>query len=185
MLKKFVLLSLLFFSLECLSVEVMVQQILEPTGGKIMKPKNWFYTESQNSSGYVWTLSKEKVSEKGSYDTGVRIQLLAEVKKGTGKTPEQFILSFYEEKKKSVSSVVTTCPVVNQGLFSVICLETIESVPFAGGVKKYHILYSLFWGNNLDVVVVSVAGTFESEWSKYQPIFNKMRAFEIINMSRF
>lgn len=184
MLKKLVLL-LLFISAESLAAEAMVQQILEPTGGKIMKPKSWFYSESQNGSGYVWTISKENVSTKGFYDTGVRIQLLADVEKGTGKTPKQFIRDFYEEKKKKVNSVVTSCPAVNQGLFSVMCLETIESVPFAGGIKEYHILYSLFWGNNIDIVVISVAGTFESEWNKYQPIFNQMRVFEIIDMSRF
>ena len=39
-----------------------VTQVLEPTGGKIMRPKDWFYTESQRGPSYVWTLFREDAS---------------------------------------------------------------------------------------------------------------------------
>ena len=37
-----------------------------------------------------------------------------------------------------------------------MCIETEEG--------PHHILYSLFWSNDLDVVVVSIAGTTKELW---------------------
>jgi hypothetical protein len=49
-----------------------------------------------------------------------------------------------------------------------------------------HILYSLFWGtNDLDIAVVSIAGTTKELWQTYAPTFHKMGSFELIDMKRF
>src|SRR6266567_3864564 len=77
-----------------------VTQILESTGGKIQRPKGWFYTESYSlPSLYTWILSREDAS-KGPYTTGVRIETIVGVHKGSGKTPKQFVLDFVKLKKK-------------------------------------------------------------------------------------
>ena len=66
----------------------------------------------------------------------------------------------------------------DQGLFTRIALETEEG--------PYHILYSLFWGNNnLDIAVTTVAGTTKDRWEIFAPTFDKIRSFELIDMSRF
>ena len=63
-------------------------------------------------------------------------------------------------------------------LFTRICLETKEG--------PYHIIYSLFWGSNgMDIAVVSIAGTTNELWQTYAPTFDKMNAFELIDMRRF
>jgi hypothetical protein len=63
-------------------------------------------------------------------------------------------------------------------MFVRMCLETEEG--------PYRVLYSLFWGAaGLDVAVVSVAGAPKEEWQRYQPVFERMAAFEIIDMKRF
>ena len=47
-------------------------------------------------------------------------------------------------------------------------------------------LYSLFWGTSgLDVAVVSTAGTPQALWTTFAPTFDRMSAFELIDMSRF
>jgi len=152
-----------------------VTQILEPTGGKIQRPKGWFYTESHSlPSLYTWILSREDAS-KGPYTTGVRIETIAGVHKGSGKTPKQFVLDFVKLKKEA--KVLKTCGENNQGMFTRVCLET-EQGP-------HHILYSLFWGNDIDVVVVSIASTTKELWDTYAPTFDKMKGFELIDMKRF
>jgi hypothetical protein len=154
-----------------------VTQVLEPTGGKIVCPKDWFYTESHGGPSYVWTLSREDAS-KGPYTTGVRIQLLGGVKQGTGKTPKEFVLDLLAAKKKAATRVLSICPEQDQGLFTRICLETEEG--------PYHILYSMFWGNRrIDIAVISIAGTSNELWNTYAPTFDKMSAFELIDMKRF
>jgi len=154
-----------------------VTQVLEPTGGKIQRPKDWFYKESQNQSGYLWTISRED-STKGPYLTGMRIQLLSGVKKATGKTAEQFIRDFIEKKKKEADKVVNLCDPKEQYLFTRMCLET-EEGPF-------HILYSLFWGtDDLDMAVIVIAGAPAELWDTYAPAFDKMGNFELIDMKRF
>ena len=52
-----------------------VTQILEPTGGKIPRPKDWFYHEGHHGPVYDWMLTREDTTGgKKPYTTGVRIQ---------------------------------------------------------------------------------------------------------------
>jgi hypothetical protein len=152
-----------------------VTQILEPTGGKIQRPKGWFYTEGHSGASYKWILSREDAS-KAPYTTGFRIQMLVGVQEGTGKMPKQFVLDFVESKKKE-AKVLKTCGENNQGMFTRVCLETEEG--------PHHILYSLFWGNDIDLVVVSIAGTTKELWGTYAPTFDRMNHFELIDMTHF
>ncbi len=155
-----------------------VTQVLEPTGGKIARPKDWFYAEGHRGPVYMWTLSREDTSNNRPYTTGVRIQTFVGVKERTGKTAKQFVLDFVGAKKKEAAKVINTCPEEEQGLFTRMCLEAEEG--------PHHILYSLFWGTkDLDIAVISIAGTAKDLWETYAPTFNKMSAFELIDMKRF
>ncbi len=154
-----------------------VTQVLEPTGGKIPRPKDWFYTEGHRGSTYMWTLSREDTSKGQRYTTGVRIQTFVGVKQNTGQSAKDFILAFVAAKKKEAAKVLSTCAEADQGLFTRLCLETEEG--------PYHIQYSLFWGTNIDIAIVSISGTTKELWDTYAPIFNRMSAFELIDMKRF
>ena len=156
--------------------EGFVMQVLEPTGGKIVRPENWFYTASHRGPSYNWILSKEDASKSG-YETGVRIQTLVGVEEGTGKSPKTFVLDFLSQKKKGAQKIHKTCTPSGQDLFTRVCLETEEG--------DFRILYSLFWGNNIDVVVVSIAGTKTELWEVYANTFERMSTFELIDMKRF
>ena len=150
-------------------------QVLEPTGGKIPRPKDWFYRENHKGPSYTWTLSLEDPS-KGPYTTGIAIQTLVGVKEGTGKSPREFVLDYLSSKKKE-AKVLETCGETDQGMFTRVCLETEEG--------PHHILYSIFWGNKMDIVVVTIAGTTKELWDTYSTTFDKMGAFELIDMTRF
>ena len=154
-----------------------VLQVLEPTGGKIQRPKDWFYTEFHSKVSYTWVMSREDAS-KGAYTTGVKIHTIVGVKKITDKTPKEFIEDYVRKQKKTADKVLKSCPENKQQLFSRVCMETEEG--------PHHVLYSLFWGNDdLDVAVVSIAGTTTNLWDTYSPVFDKMSAFELIDMKRF
>ncbi len=155
-----------------------VTEVLEPTGGKIPRPKDWFYSEGHHGPVYDWTLTREDTTGNKPYTTGVRFLTFNGVKDGTGKTAKQFILDFVSAKKKEATKVIKICEEKDQGLFTRICLETEEG--------PHHILYSLFWGSSgMDVAVVSIAGTTKELWETYAPTFDKMSAFELIDMKRF
>ncbi len=154
-----------------------VTQVLEPTGGSIPRPRDWFYAEGHRNSVYLWTLSREDTSGNRPYTTGVRIQTFVGVKANTGKTAQQFVLDFIAAKKKD-ARVVKDCLPHDQELFTRTCLETEEG--------PHHILYSLFWGRSgLDIAVVTIAGTTRELWPTYAPTFDRMAQFELIDMKRF
>ena len=156
-----------------------VQQVLEPTGGKITKPKDWFYSEAHQGPKYEWAITREDMTGGKPYTTGVRIQSFTGIKEGAGKTAQQFILDFVAKKKLEPGvKVIKSCGSEDQGLFTRTCLE-IEEGP-------YHVLYSLFWGSqDMDVAVVMIAGTLKEMWPVYYPAFDKMRSFEFIDVKRF
>jgi hypothetical protein len=154
-----------------------VLQILEPTGGKVLRPRTWFYSEGHRAHSYVWTLSREDAS-KGRYTTGMRIQTLVGVRQVTGKTPKQFLLELAAKRQQIADRVVSRCPASRQPLFTRVCLETEEG--------PYHIRYSLYWGNDgMDLAVVAIQGTTKELWNTYLPVFNRMGEFELIDMTRF
>lgn len=154
-----------------------VTQVLEPTGGKILRPKDWFYAEGHQGSVYLWTLSREDTTGNRPYTTGIRIQAFADVKQGTGKSAKQFMLDFIAAKKKE-AKVLNVCDETDMGLFTRVCLETEEG--------PYRIRYSLFWGSDrLDMALVSIAGTSKELWGTYVSTFDKMSSFELIDMTRF
>jgi hypothetical protein len=154
--------------------EGYVVETLNPIGGKLLRPKDWFFAEAHRAKVLMWTASREDISKSGKYETGVRIQVLMEIKKNTGKSPKEFILDFVESKKKGAAKVIETCPEKDQGMFTRICLQTEEG--------PYRILYSLFWGNkDLDMAVVSISGTTKEQWETYAPVFDTMSAFELMS----
>lgn len=156
-----------------------VTQILEPTGGKIVRPIAWFYAEAHRGPVYTWVISAEDTTGNKPYETGVKIQTFVGVEKAAGKTAETFLADFVAAKKSEKSVVViTSCDKTKSGLFNRTCLETEE-----GG---NHLLYSLFWGTDgLDVAVVFIAGTTKELWNTHAPTFRKMDEFELIDMKRF
>ncbi len=155
-----------------------VTQILEPTGGKISRPKEWFYREGHRSHVYMWTISRENTAGNKRYRTGIRIQAFAGIKEVTGKTAKQFVMDFAASKQKEATKVIQRCEEEDQGIFTRICLETKEG--------PYRILYSMFWASgSTDMAVISIAGTTEELWPTYAPTFEKMREFELIDMKRF
>jgi hypothetical protein len=158
--------------------EGFVNQVLEPTGGRIFRPKDWHYMEGHRGPVYLWTISEEDTTKDGNYTTGVRIQMFAEVKKGTGKTAKEFIVDFMESKVKEATRVIERCEEKEVGLFKRVCLEVEEG--------PHHILYSMSWGaNDLDIAVITIAGTKKELWEKYAPTFSRMKEFELIDMKRF
>jgi len=163
------------FEIEVAPTE-FVTQVLEPTGGKIQRPRAWFYTESHHGTSYTWILSRQDAS-KARYTTGIRIQTIVGVKKGTGKSPKEFIQDFLATKRKESEKVIETFEEKDAGLFTRVGIE-IEKGPD-------HILYSLFWGKDIDLVVVMIAGTTKELWGTYAPTFEKMGSFELIDMKRF
>lgn len=178
--KLFIAVSISFF---CAAVSAQtapsrfVVQILEPTGGKIERPSDWFYAEAHGGPVYRWTLSREDTSGNRPYTTGVRIQAFTGVKQATGKTAKEFVLEFVQAKKKE-GKTIKSCPEVDQGLFTRTCLETEEG--------PHRILYSLFWGSDgLDIAVVSISGTNKELWQTYSSTFERMSKFELIDMKRF
>lgn len=152
-------------------------QVLEPTGGKIEIPKGWFYKEYHGGPVLRWTISKENSTKDNSYQTGMNIQLFADIKKQTKKSPKEFVIGLLNSKRKN-SQVLSTCSEQDQGLFKRVCLETIEG--------PYRIQYSGFWGSNdIDLAIVTVSGAPVEQWERNSAIFQRMSSFELIDMSRF
>lgn len=155
-----------------------VLQALAETDGQIARPKGWFFTSEGTPTGWLWTISKEDRA-KGSYKTGVRIQLFVGVAKSSGKTREEFVKDFISGKRAS-EKVVRDCARSDLGKFYRQCIEVLEAVPPPVGPATYHILYSVMWGKELDMVVVSTFGAPPETWDTTAPIADAMAHFRLI-----
>jgi hypothetical protein len=156
-----------------------VLQPLDPTDGQIARPKGWFYTSSGTPSGWLWTLTKEDPS-KGPYKTGLRIQMLVGVEKGTGKSRETFVNEQLDEKRSS-TKVIRDCQVSDIEGFHRRCLEVIESIRLGDlPPADFHVLYTFMWGTEMDIVVVSIFGAPPEEFPAIASTANAMSEFRLI-----
>jgi hypothetical protein len=134
-------------------------QVLEPTGGKILKPKDWFYTESHQNNNLTWIISKEDASI-GRYDTGLKIQAIVGIKEKTGISAEDFLGKHLSSKKEGAKQIFHECEPAERGLFKSMCIHVEE--------EPYRIFYSIFWNNNMDIGVIMTGGAKLEDWHKYE-----------------
>lgn len=154
-----------------------VLQILEPTDGQIARPKDWLYLYRPTQSGWMWTISAEDPAK--WYDTGWRTQVLVGVEAGTKKPRADFVNNFLQQKRNA-GQVLRDCPPTEQGIFTRICLEVLEVIKTPSGDRRFRILYSVFWGNQIDLVAITTMGTPEQNWDVVQPVFAVMQNLVLV-----
>ena len=158
--------------------EGFVLQALAETDGQIARPKDWFFASQGTPSGWMWTISKEDTRQ-GPYETGMRIQMFLGVAAKSGMTRPQFAEHFLAGKRDA-TTVLRDCPAQDAGDFMRRCLEVLESIDGPSGPRTYRILYSMMWGKQMDMVVLSIFGAPPEDWDSLEPVINTMAAFRIV-----
>jgi len=148
-------------------------QMLDATGGSILKPKSWFYAFSRDAHNLVWTISKEDPHPDG-YRIGLRIQLVPEASKSAKKSPQAIAEEIMAAIRKS-AKVLNECAPEKAGVFTSACLETKETIATAGKIGEYHVLHKTSWSNEMDMVSITTFGTPYGEWNRYQDIYCQMK----------
>jgi len=180
-------LALIIFLTSCANstkpADDYVLQILEPTGGKVYRPSSWYYQERHRAaSSLYWVISKENPAH--GYETGLAIQFMMGITKGTGMSPKEFMQKNLEERAKA-GKLISRCEPENIGFFTRQCLEVEEVQVHQGKSIAYHILYSFFWGNETDMASITIAGSPVEAWPENKEIFNRMAEIELIDPNRF
>jgi hypothetical protein len=187
---KYIALILIFLSIQSFSLENLekksfdtiptnfIKQPLTAIKGSILIPKDWFYQEIPQRNGYTWILSKEN-SKTSDYVTGMRIQLLQGIKKGTNKTAEEFANDFLNSKKNSFK-IIHNYPTTKQNPFTRKGIEVEEEILINNKLEVYHITYSMFWNNKIDMLLVVTHGTTKKLWTKYIDTFSIMAKFKLL-----
>lgn len=158
--------------------EGFVLQRLDATDGLIARPKDWHYTSHGDPAGWTWIIAKEDPG-KGPYETGLRIQLLVGIAKGTGKSAEAFAQDFLSGKRQAIQ-VLSECGPIDLGSFTGRCLEAIETLTIAGATKPYHVRYGAFWGKTMDMAAFTTFGAPADQWESVRRTADTMSAFELI-----
>lgn len=155
-----------------------------PIGGQIIIPRGWFVTQGTNPNGtqYLFTASKEDLAATGHYETGWRIQWIAEVSKTANITATQAV-QYNIDRKKASEEVVRECDPEKLGEFNRRCLETIAPVPSKPG-KKHRIIYSFFWSDEMDMMVAGTFGAPSAEWDAAAKIYQTIKDFKLLDWDR-
>jgi hypothetical protein len=69
---------------------------------------------------------------------------------------------------------------VDLGYFKRQCLEVLEDIQEPSGTKRFHILYSVMWLKDMDIVAVSTFGSPEAKWESVGKISRVMSEFILI-----
>jgi hypothetical protein len=153
-------------------------QVMDATDGRINMPLDWSYKSGGTSDGWLWTFAKDR-TETGAYDTGFSIQLFLDVKQKAKSSPESLALQFLQGKRSS-AKVVRDCPREEIPGYSRQCMETSEELQRGPQTRTFRLLYSVFWSNKRDQVIVTTFGAPETDWAKLVDTVNTMSAFQLI-----
>jgi hypothetical protein len=161
-----------------------VLQVLEPTGGKINRPSDWYFEERHRSlKSLNWVISKEN-PEVGGYETGLSIQFMMGAQKEMN-LPLSKIMGKTLESTASAGKEISRCEPENIGFFTRQCLEVEEIQSRDGADVVFYVQYSFFWNEKMDMAAITVAGAPVKLWDENKEIFNKMSQIELIDVSRF
>ena len=154
-----------------------VTQVLAPTAGTILRPKDWFYAEYHVGPNLRWVVSREDTSSHKWYETGFSLSIIPKVKEHEGKSARQVVYDLLDAQKRGATRVIKTCEEQKQGIFTRVCLETEKG--------RLHYLFTFFWVKETDLAVLTVASAAKDQWESYAPAFDKMAAFELGDLNSF
>lgn len=155
-----------------------VLQRLEETDGEIARPRDWNFASREMPGGWMWTITPE--DPKGFYETGLRIQLFMAVQSVTGKSRDEFAEKILAMERSKAASIIRDCPAEDLGEFKRQCLEVLETDPQTTGPKTFHVLYSIMWQKDVDIVTLTIFGAPPEKWESLQPTIAIMSLFRII-----
>lgn len=155
-----------------------VRQQLEPTGGEIAKPIDWYFHTQETPSGWIWTVSKEDPRE-GAYLTGQRIQLMVGVEATSGLTRAGFVDQYLADRRRD-NQVLSQCPATDLGEFHGRCVEVVQKGEVDGETRSFRIMYSVMWGKELDMVVTSIFGAPVDTWRADARRSEPMTGFQLL-----
>jgi hypothetical protein len=170
------------FGAEMLAPEGFEVRDFGPIGGQIIIPRGWFVSQGTRGTQYLFTVSKEDLAVTGHYETGWRIQWIAEVSK-TAKITATQAVQYNIDRKKASEEVVRECDLEKSGEFNRRCLETLSPVPSKPGMK-YHIIYSFFWSDEKDMMVAGTFGAPMEEWDSAAKIYRVIKDFKLLDWDR-
>jgi len=153
-------------------------QVLEATDGRIAVPQDWHYASHGTPSGWMYTFSPEDPA--GEYETGLRIQMFVGVEKALQQSRQAFAQAFLRQQRAAAVQVLKECPVEDFGKFQRQCLEVIESLPHGSAEMRFHILYSLMWLKDMDIVAASTFGAPQDQWDRVKEVPRHMAEFVLI-----
>lgn len=153
-----------------------------PLGGRILMPVDWFASEGSKGSNYMLTVSKEDLASTGRYETGWRLQWIAGITKLANISATQAI-QYNIARKKAAEEVLRECDPEKIGEFMRQCLETRAPVPGSPG-KKYRIIYTFTWSDELDMMISGTFGAPEEDWEEAAKIYNVIKNFVLMDRAR-
>jgi hypothetical protein len=155
-----------------------------PLGGQILVPKNWHVSQGSNATNYTLLMSKDLPEPSGRYETGWRIQWVVGISKSMAAATPAKVVQYNISKKKASEHVLKECDAERLGEFSRQCLETLAPVPNKPD-KKYRIIYTFFWSDEKDMLIVGTFGSPEEEWPETAKIYQVIKDFKLVDWDRF
>lgn len=155
--------------------EGYVVQELEGIRGKILRPKDWFYSGQSQKTTLIYKIAKEDIRKGATVETGLTINVVFDVKKLSKLAPSAYADIYIEDKLQS-STLVSKEEPRKEGklLRKGVLVDETRKLPTE--TKDYRIGYTFYCHDEADVLIVMIFGTPASEWKEVEPIQKTMMA---------
>lgn len=154
---------------ELVAPEGYVVQELKAIRGKILRPKDWFFSEQLQKTTVIYKIAKEDIRKGGSVETGLTINVVFDVKRLSALKPSEYADLYIKDKLKS-STLVSKEDERKEGklLRKGVLVDETRKLP--SETKDYRIGYTFYCHDDADVLIVMIFGTSATDWKEVEPI---------------
>ncbi|MFA6172602.1 MAG: hypothetical protein WC334_02020 [Kiritimatiellales bacterium] len=148
-------------------------QPLAEIDAAFLKPDGWFFKHQQNGYNHFYAISKESIEEKGSFDTGITVQLVNHVAKNSGYPPSTAAVNLAQAISEKESNKVLLTANSSAGPFKSYVLR-FRSAPV---VAPPVVIHQMYVSNDRDdmlfiITVESPESSWNETWTIVEPILS-------------
>lgn len=138
-------------------------QVLPEVKGACLLPAGWHFRSEVKNGTHAYFLSVENIAEVGSFQTGMTINVVANVDKRTGKTAHQYALDFIQVRKEMGKETIVFSNEVRRGIFAGGLFRSSAPRPEGGNTIIHNIVLA---NTSTQTLYMIIFESPESSWDK-------------------
>jgi len=148
-------------------------QILKDIGGKVLKPKGWFFERIPMGKTMAYRITQDEPNKDGEFLTGLTINVILQVPESSGISPSAYAQRFISEKSESGDVIESFKPEKLESMER-SGVTVVREQKILGITQPFWIHYTIFANDKTGTLYIFVFGCPSKSLKDTLPTFQEM-----------